>query len=96
MHSGILRSAFQTPVQRIGCGGCQRSAPVGGWAKGTPYQAFTPAGSTMPATAPLTVWMGGTAFCTGKACTQVSDPIHSATPATRDCTDFMIDPTRFL
>ena len=42
-------------------------APVGGLAKGTPYQALTPDGSTVPATAPLEVVTGASALCTGAA-----------------------------
>ena len=40
MHSGILRSAVHTPFHEAGCGGCQRSVLIGGFAKGTPNQAL--------------------------------------------------------
>src|SRR5256885_4754097 len=58
MHSGILRSAFQTPFQLMGCGGVQRKFCTGGLANGIPNHAFTPDGRTLPATAPSEVRIG--------------------------------------
>src|SRR5262249_27048754 len=58
MHSGILRSAFHTPVQRIDCGGFQRRSCVGALAKGMPNHALTPDGRTFPAIKPPSVWIG--------------------------------------
>src|ERR1700722_2486877 len=58
MHSGILRSAVHTPFHEMGCGARQRRVLIGGLAKGTPNQAFTPEPNTLPATMPPSVWVG--------------------------------------
>jgi|ERR1035438_1478904 hypothetical protein len=64
MHSGILRSAFQTPFQEMGCGGFQRKSLTGGCANGTPSHALTPDGTTLPATMPSSVRIGATGVST--------------------------------
>src|SRR5215831_2045195 len=64
MHSGILRSAFQTPVHEIACGGLHRRLLTGGFANGTPSHARTPEARTLPATSPSSVRMGAMGVAT--------------------------------
>ena len=79
-HESLYSTAGRVPLQVRGLGGCQRSAPTGGSANGTPRKRCTPMLSTAPYTRPCfsasTGAAGGAAAavaCSGGGCSSSSD-----------------------